>query len=420
MDFKYTLNQRPPFRHLLLYGLQWLVVSIPNVLTVAVLGKLQFADNVALQTLYLQKVYVVMGITMLAQAFFGHRLPIVVGPAAVLIVGILSAASEGFDAVYTALATGGAVLFLLSVSGFLDKVVRIFTPRVIITILGLIAMTLAPVIINLVFSDGNPVFNFVFFIVAIVAVFLIDRMLSGIGKTMTVVVLTVGATVAYFLFNPLPASPSTAGAALHGRLFVHFDFNPAVVVAFLICFFALLINELGSIESVRSMTGAADTAKRTKRGCAVVGLGNVFSGLLGVIGPVDFSISPGIISSTRCASRYMIIPCGIGLLLCACFPAAVAWLTLMPNLVIGILLTYIIVLQLASAFNMIVETHSVKTFEHALTIALPLCAALIVAFMPVSVSDSLPAMLRPILTNGFVVGVLLVVFVEHFVFLKRN
>ena len=101
MDFKYTLNQRPPFRHLLLYGLQWLVVSIPNVLTVAVLGKLQFADNVALQTLYLQKVYVVMGITMLAQAFFGHRLPIVVGPAAVLIVGILSAASEGFDAVYT-------------------------------------------------------------------------------------------------------------------------------------------------------------------------------------------------------------------------------------------------------------------------------------------------------------------------------
>ena len=190
-------------------------------------------------------------------------------------------------------------------------------------------------------------------------------MLSGIGKTMTVVVLTVGATVAYFLFNPLPASPSTAGAALHGRLFVHFDFNPAVVVAFLICFFALLINELGSIESVRSMTGAADTAKRTKRGCAVVGLGNVFSGLLGVIGPVDFSISPGIISSTRCASRYTIIPCGIGLLLCACFPAAVAWLTLMPNLVIGILLTYIIVLQLASAFNMIVETHSVTTFEHA-------------------------------------------------------
>ena len=80
----------------------------------------------------------------------------------------------------------------------------------------------------------------------------------------------------------------------------------------------------------------------------------------------------------------------------------------------------VIVLQLASAFNMIVETHSVTTFEHALTIALPLCAALIVAFMPVSVSDSLPAMLRPILTNGFVVGVLLVVFVEHFVFLKRN
>lgn len=420
MELKYTLDQRPPLPHLLLYGLQWLVISVPNVLTIALLGKLQFGGDTALQTLYLQKVYAVLGIVMIAQALWGHRMPLVAGPAAVLIVGILSAASEGFNAIYTAVAAGGAAVFALSASGLLDKIIRIFTPRVIITILGLIAMTLAPVIIGLLYSNGSPLFGFSFFLTAIVAVFLLDRMLKGIGKSLTVVILTVGATAAYFLFNPLPAAPETGGKIGMDDLFIRPDFNISVIISFLICFFALLINELGSIESVKDITAASGGGKRTRRGCAVVGLGNILAGTAGVIGPVDFSISPGIIASTRCASRFTIIPCGIGLILCACFPSAIAWLTLLPDAVIAVVLGYIIILQFAAAFNILVDTHSVKTFDNALTIALPLCAALIISFTPPTVSEMLPSALRPILTNGFVIGVLLVVFFEHIVFSTKK
>lgn len=420
MNLKYTLNQRPPFAHLLLYGLQWLVISIPNVLTIAILGKLQFSDDIALQTLYLQKVYIVLGIVMIAQALWGHRMPLVVGPAAVLIVGILSAVSEGFNAIYTAIAVGGATLFVLSASGLINKVLKVFTPRVIITILGLIAMTLAPVIIDLLFGAGDPVFGFAFFLIAVTAAFLIDHWLKGIGKSLTVVILTVGATAAYFLFNPLTASPDVSGTIGLRHLFIEPDFNVSVIISFLICFFALLINELGSIQSVKDMVGATDGPSRTRRGCSVIGLGNMFSGSIGVIGPVDFSISPGIIASTRCASRFTIIPCGIGLILCACFPSVIAWFTLLPDAVIGLILGYIIILQLAAAFNMMSETRAIRTFDHALTVAIPLCAALIVSFAPASVSEALPSALRPILTNGFVIGVLLVVFVEHIVFSKRK
>ena len=68
-----------------------LVIAIPNVVTIGMLAKLQFGDDIQMQTSYLQSVYFVLGLTMLVQAFWGHRLPLVVGPAAVLIVGILSA-----------------------------------------------------------------------------------------------------------------------------------------------------------------------------------------------------------------------------------------------------------------------------------------------------------------------------------------
>ena len=205
MQLKYNLNDKPPVIHTLLYGLQWLVIAIPNVVTIGMLAKLQFGDDIQMQTSYLQSVYFVLGLTMLVQAFWGHRLPLVVGPAAVLIVGILSAsASSSFNAIYTAVAIGGATLLLLSVSGLLGKVARIFTPRVIVVILGLIAMTLAPVIISLLFGKGHDLFSFAFFLVGLIATFALERFLRGVGKSLTVMIVTVVGSFVYFLFRGVP------------------------------------------------------------------------------------------------------------------------------------------------------------------------------------------------------------------------
>ena len=112
--------------------------------------------------------------------------------------------------------------------------------------------------------------------------------------------------------------------------------------------------------------------------------------------------------------------CDAELLACACMPDAVVWLTQLPNVVIGLILSYVVILQLAAAFSMMSEKKTVKSFDHALTIALPLIVALLVAFIPPTVGEDLPIALRPILTNGFVIGVLLVVFLEHIVFLRKN
>ena len=89
-------------------------------------------------------------------------------------------------------------------------------------------------------------------------------------------------------------------------------------------------------------------------------------------------------------------------------------------MVIGLVLTYVVVLQFASAFGMIAEKKIIANFSHSLTIALPLTVALIVAFLPDAVEADLPLALRPILTNGFVIGVLLVVFLEHIVFSQKK
>lgn len=52
------------------------------------------------------------------------------------------------------------------------------------------------------------------------------------------------------------------------------------------------------------MIGADHMERRTTRGVGITGLANVVSGALGIVGPVDYSMSPGIIAATGCASRF--------------------------------------------------------------------------------------------------------------------
>lgn len=101
------------------------------------------------------------------------------------------------------------------------------------------------------------------------------------------------------------------------------DFEAGTILAFLFCYIALIVNELGSIQAVGHMLQADRMDQRTTRGVGIVGVTNVLSGLFGVIGPVDYSMSPGVISATGCASRYTLLPAGAGLILCAFFPSVV-------------------------------------------------------------------------------------------------
>ena len=68
MEFKYGVDSRPSFGATILYGLQWLMICIPVVLTSTFVAP-------AGQTLFFaQKLFAVMGVTMIVNSLFGHRL----------------------------------------------------------------------------------------------------------------------------------------------------------------------------------------------------------------------------------------------------------------------------------------------------------------------------------------------------------
>ena len=420
---KYELNDKPGILPMLMYGLQWWIVSLPCVVIMGIIVSQLHYTDVAEQTFYLQKLFGIMGIAMIVQVLWGHRLPLIIGPASVLLIGILSTVSSGIPAVYTGIMVGGLVLTVLAYSGLLGKLQFVFTPRIVTVILILIAFTLTPVILKLVLGDAvHALFNLFFTLVMVLALVIGNKLLRGIWKSTTVLWGIVGGVLVYYGVFGFPMLPSTEAGIIPEQATVFnfpLDFEAGTILAFLFCYIALIVNELGSIQAVGHMLQADRMDQRTTRGVGIVGVTNVLSGLFGVIGPVDYSMSPGVISATGCASRYTLLPAGAGLILCAFFPSVVGMLVTIPGVVMGAILLYLMATQLAAGLQRLVREKAIADFDSGVVVGLPLMVALLLSFAPEEVLNLIPSLFKPIVGNGFVMGVITVLIMEHLIFKKK-
>jgi xanthine/uracil permease len=455
MNLKYNVDDRLPAGQLIVYAIQWFVLCIAVVSTSVFVAQGTPEEKL----FYSQRLFAVIGITGFLQVVAGHRLPIVVGPAAVLLVGVIASLNAKADtsAIYSSIAIGGALIGLLTIGGLMRHLQRIFTPRIVVVILMLIATTLAPTITNLVFPStgrlaaqieekstllkavdegmvvvskqtvteaemaiealegqvaamhNQHIFALIFAVVGVILMVVANRNLKGVAKSLVIPVALIVGSAAYFAIFDAPQRVASA-ASWRGLFVEEFVFDWSLVVAFVICYIALAINDIGSMESLGGMLGIKDMDQRMKRGMRVTSVMNIVAGSMGVLGPVNYSMSPGVIASTGCASRYALIPATLMLTACALFPDVIWVLTAIPSPVIGVILLFLMGTQLAASYEMIHSTRSATTFADALTLGLPIMVAMLFQLMP---KDVAPAVIQPLVGNGFAMGVITVMIMEH-------
>ena len=420
MEFRYGLDDRPPPLEWLFLGLQWFAVAVPSII---ILGKIICTVGPAGACdplIYLQKMFFVAALFMLIQIFLGHGLPLIVGPSTVILIGILSSPGAQPAALYTAILLGGLGLFVLAWTGLLGKIRRLFTRRVVAVVLLLIAFTLTPTIIRLITGSGGgiPRVNVLFAFTLCLSMLVLHRFLGGIWRSTLILSATVAGSLAWHVLGLGRAGSESAGSgALFGLFFTGFttalSFDPGLLAAFLICFIALAVNDIGSIESMNAFVGDGDKGERLRKGIAVTGLANLAAGFLGVIGQVNYSLSPGVVASSRCLSRFALVPAALLMLAVAFSPAAIAVMEAVPSVVVGSAMLYILCAQMAAGIMVLMEDERGGGFNGGLVVGIPLLVAVVVAFLPGEVVATYPPFIRPVAGNSFVMGVLAVLFLEH-------
>ncbi|MFN3383996.1 MAG: purine/pyrimidine permease [Archaeoglobaceae archaeon] len=418
-DLKYDLEDVPKLKELIAISAQWLLIVAPILIIGGrVVAEMHYTEVVE-KTAYIQKIFFICGITLITQILIGHRLPIVPGPAAVLIIGIYTTLESGLETIYTSIAICGILLSFFALTGKIKSLQKLFTENVVTALLLLIAFSLMPIIIEMLVSNENAVFNVFFAIVLVLSLFGAGKKLKSLQSTMILWVLLFGSLVYLSLFpNELfdLKIPELDFLGFFGKPSLGFSLRFDVLVIFLLCYLALAVNDISSIYSTAKVVNAEDSEKRVRQGVSITGFSNLISGLFGVIGTVNYTLSPGVIYATRSSSRFALIPAGFALITIAFFPMVIFFFSVIPKAVVASVFLFILCSQIAVALS----KAKIESEESGLVVGFPVLVSVLISFIPGEVFESVPYAVKAFLSNSFLVGILLVILLEHVIFRKRD
>jgi xanthine/uracil permease len=228
-------------------------------------------------------------------------------------------------------------------------------------------------------------------------------------------------SIAYFLcFGGLGEISGSTGMVSSEslNLFIEPVFVPGVIISVLICYLALITNDIGSIQAISEIVHAKNTSERLKNGITITGLMNLISGACGVIGGVNYSISTGMILDTKNAARTTLVPAGIIMIIIAFIPPLLTLFDAVPTLITGCLVIFMMSSQFSAALHLFLTMHMKKTyaFQTGILIATGILVGTAITLMPVAVLSEIPIAIRPIFGNGFLIGVVIIMIMEHIIY----
>jgi xanthine/uracil permease len=205
MRLDYTLDQKVPFIKSVLFGIQWAAVLIPSIIILGEVAAGVHLLDASGQINYLRILFFVCGVTLLCHIFWGHRLPFIPGPSAVLLIGLIAGQHTGNDTTYTSVIIGGIMIALLSISGLFRFLRNLFTVNVIVVVLLLIAFILPPTIVDLIIDSQTGVralYNLFFALGLILLTFLFYGLLKGIWRSTLIIWAVAAGVLLYYMLFP--------------------------------------------------------------------------------------------------------------------------------------------------------------------------------------------------------------------------
>ncbi len=427
---RYGLHDNLPLREMISYSIQHLTYFLANaaILPVIVGGYLGL-DQQGLASL-VQRTFILCGIVSILQAVWGHRFPIMEGPAGlwygVLITLAVAAPSLGksLEVLRTDIEMGfivaGIVCILIGVTGMAGMVARVFSPLVNGVFLVLMCLQLSPAMIKGMLGlhsanqmvDFASVFTFVITSGLIMVITLKSKgfiqsiaVLLGVGfGWITAFLLGLSPQISQYNTH-LPAGPELFAWGAP-------TFDSGVILACVIAALLLFSNLVASILGMSAVTGEPLTPAVFNRGAVFTGLSDIFAGLGAVIGFIPYASAIGFTSMTGVAARKPFIAGALLITILGIFPQVGVFFAAIPPAVGNAVMFVVFCLILGMGIK---EFAKVELTNRELVIAGgALMVGVGVMFLPQAVFNNLPPLLRYLLLNGMVDGLLICIFLEQF------
>ena len=328
----------------------------PIVLTVAIVVRTAGASELFLSWAACAAL-LVSGITTMVQARrfgrFGSGYILLMGTSGAFIAVSVGALAQGGPGMLATLVAASA-LFQFLLASRLSLLRRLITPTVAGTVIMLIAVTVMPLVLDLVErvpEGAAPAAGPMTALVTLgVTMVIILRAAGAMRLWGPVIGIVAGSVVAgffgLFLWDAVAAAP-WFGLPVAGWPGFDFSFGPtfwALLPAFVFVTLVGAIETIGDSVAVQRVSWRDERATdfRGVQGAVMAdGLGNFLSGLLATVPNTTYSSSVSIVEITGVAARRVGVGIGVGFCALALMPKLVAVILSVPDAVIG---AYVVVL----------------------------------------------------------------------------
>ncbi|WAH36631.1 purine/pyrimidine permease [Alicyclobacillus dauci] len=432
----YHLNERPKGGELILSSIQWFIFSLANVITVPiVLGQaLGLPANEVAQ--FTERTFFVCGLVGLVQSVLGHRYAIIEGPAGmwwgVFLVLIQMTKDEHgstgqlLQELELGLIVAGVVFIILGLFGLLGFIRKLFTPVVTGTFLVLLALQVSKSLIEGVLGIGfrnhttvSPEIVLLSVILMVVTILLMFRG-KGMVKSIAVLIGLILGWIVYAVLGLIDA-PNTHVPAFHLPSIFPFGppkFHLGVTITCAITAIILLSNLIASIQAFGAAAGESPTNATYNRGSLFTGIGTAIAGIFGAVGVVPLTAAASLVSLTGIASRlpFIIASSAVGLL--GFFPYIGSLVATLPSPV-GYAVLFTVFGQLLG-FGLLDYKRLKLDQRDIFVVGIALLTGVGIYFIPGTAWMGLPPVLGYLLDNGLIVGIVLVLLLEHVIFRRKN
>lgn len=409
-------------------SLQWLFFIFANTVVVPISIGAAFELPPAEVAGVLRSSLMFTGIACMIQGFFGHRYPIMEGHSGVmwgLVLGLcFSASSMGMSVssigggIATGMLLAGAAVLVLGAFNLLVYIQKIFTPMVMTVYLFLLTFQLILIFFKGMLKigpDGTldlPVSLFSFGIVILVSLLKIKG-----GKTLGNFAILIGMVfgwIAYVLV--FPAAPSFSGATSASIPIFPLGMPNLNVSIIAVTFLASLINLSNTIASIQGASGLMkEQPKQVQftRSYLLTGVYSLGAAVLGLVSYAPFASSIGFLESTRILDRKPFLIAGGLMVFLGAAPFLGGVLATLP-VTVGNAVLFVAYLQL---FGTALKSLNGATFNSItiFRVAAPVLFGLSLMNMEASVFNHLPTVLQPLVSNGFIMGVLISILLEKLI-----
>ena len=432
----WSLRSKPDHWRTAIYGLQWFVFAVAHIAVIPVILGPYLGLDQAGTAAFAQRMFFFIGLGSLLQVLFGHRLPIIEGPAApwwaiaVSLSGIAAATGRPLDLLRTDLVgmtlVSGIFIAALGLSGVVGRIMKLFTPPIIGSVLILLCLQLSGSFVSGIVGrqvEGQP-FNYAPLVISIVVIAVVVSVAikaPPLLRSMNVLVGLVVGWALYALIIRQPSAPVEVEAIIEAPSLFAWGaptFNSGIVLTGVIVSIIITANVLASVTAMSKATGDKIEISKYNRASIFNGVGNLLAGIGASLGTVSFAASTGLVKLSGVASRRPFIAFCLLMVVVGFFPRVGAVMATIPEpvgyAVILAAFTQIFIVGLQEIKKMYLDQRD----SFVLGLAILIGAG--VLSLPDAALAGLPEPAQYIFGNALIVGTVICILLEHVLLPRRE